>query len=168
MQSKGQVRGMDIEVRGAEEKRPAASAPELTVSWGGPDAFAREVRAALRSYHELRKLARNPLLVSRLVARGTLCRGDPDRIAALRQRLADAVHALDGNARTRPLHLALLHTYLAPIGGQLLAAERAGTSYGSFRRHLAAGVEEVVTMLWLEEQELALRCLPPDNQTSFE
>jgi hypothetical protein len=47
------------------------------------------------------------------------------------------------------MHRALLFAYVEPAGTQLLASERASMSFGSFRRHLASGIEEVALRLWM-------------------
>jgi hypothetical protein len=64
------------------------------------------------------------------------------------------VEALARNARTELSYRALLHTYLEPAPTQLLAAESATMSFGTYRRHLTAGLEEVSTTLWMREQAL--------------
>jgi hypothetical protein len=115
-----------------------------------PHAFARAVREALRSLHETRGLIRNPLLDSSLVAEraGDAAAPGP-RLEALQDIVRSTVRALEGNARTEPMGRALLHTYLEPAETQLRAAERARMSFGTYRRQLSAGIEEVATRLWL-------------------
>jgi hypothetical protein len=48
----------------------------------------------------------------------------------------------------------MFHTYFDPKPTQLLAAESAGMSFGSYRRHLTSGLDAVSTALWLREQSL--------------
>ena len=72
----------------------------------------------------------------------------------MRELLQESVRELGKTVRTEPSYRALLHTYIDPAPTQLLAAEAARMSFGTYRRHLAAGLEEVATALWLREQSL--------------
>ena len=121
-----------------------------------PREFTQAVRDALRAMHEMRRLARNTLLLASLVveqaAGSGACLGD--RLAALQALLRDQVESLGRNARTDPLYRVLLHTYLQPAATQLLAADAARMSFGTYRRHLAEAVDELVTLLWLREDAL--------------
>jgi hypothetical protein len=120
-----------------------------------PPDFARELRAALRRFHETRRLAESPLLEYRTIAeRAAGSAALPDRVEALRAILRDAVDALGASARTETSYRALYHTYIEPAPTQLLAAETARLSFGTYRRHLAGGLDELAATLWLREQAL--------------
>jgi hypothetical protein len=115
-----------------------------------PPAFAKALRSALRRLHETRPLSENPLLHAELVERRVGSNANlAERVAALREVLREGVILLSASGRTEPLYLALHHTYIEPAPTQLLAAESARMSFGTYRRHLAAGLDELATALWL-------------------
>jgi hypothetical protein len=120
-----------------------------------PAEFSRAVRQALRRLHETGKLAHNPLISSQLVreragAHATL----QAQVEALQVLLRESVVCLAQSARTDAAHRAMLHTYLEPAATQLLAAEAAKMSFGTYRRHLGGGLDEVTAALWLKEQAI--------------
>lgn len=120
-----------------------------------PSEFSKALRAALRHLHETRRLADNALLKGVLVeARTGPGASVEQRLSALRDLLQESVQELSQSARTEPSHRSLLHTYLDPKPTQLLAAESARMSFGTYRRHLAAGLDELAMALWLREQSL--------------
>jgi len=111
-----------------------------------PGGFVRAVKAALRDLQRLDQLARNPL------ARCAISSGSASRSNQLHElelTLTALVFELARSSRTEAQHRALRFTYLEPAPTQLLAAERAQLSFGSYRRHLTAGVNEVSRRLWL-------------------
>jgi ATP/maltotriose-dependent transcriptional regulator MalT len=120
-----------------------------------PSEFSRTLRSALRRFHETRRLAENPLLRAMLVAS---CAGPEatvdQRLSTLRNLLRDSVQELAQTSRTEPCHRALFHTYIDPAPTQLLAAEAARMSFGTYRRHLTAGLDELAMSFWLREQSL--------------
>ena len=123
-----------------------------------PAEFARSLRAALRGYHETRRLSGNRLLDGPLVAeRAGRAAPLEQRLSALRALLRESVEELAQSARTEPAYKALLHTYLEAQPTQLLAAEAARMSFGTYRRHLTAGLDELATALWLRHAALAQR-----------
>lgn len=110
--------------------------------------FTDAVRDALRGVARPGGLDGSPLLRSRVVvdaAEG----GDPQ------QALADLLHlaadALSGHPRDEKARRALELAYLRPAPTQEAAAERLDLPFSTFRRHLTAGVEHVVTWLWERE-----------------
>jgi len=118
-----------------------------------PEAFVGAVRGALRHLHETKRLLDNPLLTSALF--------DPslsreERVKALRCMLGEHIQQLVENARTEPYHRVLRHTFVEPAETQLAAAERAGTSFGTYRRRLRAGIEQIAADLWLRAQATRL------------
>jgi len=115
--------------------------------------FATAVKDALRQYTRADLLAENRLLQARLLARRT---PGPVKLQHLRQILTEAAEALSVNARDQKLFRALDLTYFNPAPKQEAAANRLGVPFGSYRRHLAAGVERITDWLWQQEQD-ALR-----------
>jgi hypothetical protein len=123
-----------------------ASAPQSSL----PEDFRQAVRSALRYLHEAHKLSANRLLTSRTIERRVGSTADTEaRVGALQQALRSTIAELAHNTRTERMHRALLFAYVEPAGTQLLASERASMSFGSFRRHLASGIEEVALRLWM-------------------
>lgn len=125
-------------------------------STAAPPEFSEAVRRALRNLHEIHKLTQNSLLCSSLVTTRTL---ETKRAAVfeLQLLLRERIDELQHNDRTQAWYQALFHTFVEPAGNQLLAAERAHLSFGSYRRHLASGVAEIVSGLWLSEGEVEQR-----------
>ena len=135
---------------------PSRSTPPATGDTGGPPSvppsFSKALRATLRRLHETRRLAESPLLGASLVDQQVGRDATVDeRLGALRDLVRGAVEELARTARTEPAYRALYHTYIDPSPTQLLAADAARMSFGTYRRHLAAGLDEVATMLFLRE-----------------
>jgi ATP/maltotriose-dependent transcriptional regulator MalT len=146
------VQKLSLDVEFAEASGASAPAPAKRVA-SVPRAFAGALREALRGLHEARKLARSPLLDSRMVAaRAGTDAPAHQRVQALKDILCEAVRALGTSARSEIMYRALLHTYVDPSPSQVLAAEAARISFGTYRRHLAAATSELATALWLREQ----------------
>lgn len=156
-----------IAARFGLEQASAASqtAPSQT---GGEDVprvppnFFKDLRMTLRRLHETHRLADSPLLdsllVESIIGRDATTK---QRLEALRTLVRGAVEELARTARTELAYRALYHTYLDPSATQLLAAEAGRMSFGTYRRHLAAGLEEVASMLWIREQ--AARATAPSR-----
>jgi hypothetical protein len=151
------------EAEGVEPSRPTtepaspqpAERPAPYSAPGVPGEFSKAVRQALRCLHETHRLSLCTLLDATLVTRraGTQAAAS-HRIDALRQLLREGVEALRHSARTESAYRALFHTYLDPAPTQLLAAQAAHMPFGSYRRHLSAGIEELSATLWLREQAI--------------
>jgi hypothetical protein len=115
-----------------------------------PPEFEQSVRQALRDLRRPDRLARNPLLASRLVlARG----GERPAPAALVDLVHEAADVLRHHPRDEKLYRVLDRTYLRPAQTQELAAELLGLPSSTYRRHLALAVARVVGWLW--ERELS-------------
>jgi len=71
-----------------------------------------------------------------------------DRGRALLELLQEASRALSGSPKGAKYARALDATYLAPIGPQERVAEALGLPFSTYRRHLAAGIENVSDALW--------------------
>lgn len=110
--------------------------------------FAEAVRSALRDLHRPDRLARSPLLTSRLVHEG----GEGEAPVEVLSRLVfDAARALGSHPRDEKLFRALDRTYLRPAPSQEKAAEVLGLPFSTYRRHLTQGVERTVDQLWKKE-----------------
>jgi hypothetical protein len=102
------------------------------------------VREALKAYGRPEQLRASPLLTSRLARPAD----GQDPVVRLRQVLRAAVDAVGDQARGQAAAGAVDRTYLRPAATQELAAEVLGLPFGTYRRHLRAGVERVTALLW--------------------
>jgi energy-coupling factor transporter ATP-binding protein EcfA2 len=124
------------------------------------EAFGAAVRDALRHLGRAEGLRGSPLLRTRLVGAATgAARGEPDRIAALREVIKSAAAELSGSPHDRRGYRALHHTYLQPAATQQHAADLLALPMSTFRRHLSTGVTRLAAVLW--QRELDLRDLAP-------
>jgi hypothetical protein len=126
------------------------------------EGFAAAVRAALRDLHRDDRLGANPLMGSRLTAESA--GGSP---AALRGAILRAVDVIGRAPRGEESRRVLDRTFLRPAPTQEAAAEVLSLPFSTFRRHLAAAVEELVQLLWAVE--IGATALPrprpaPDEQ----
>ncbi|MFD5157508.1 AAA family ATPase [Streptomyces hawaiiensis] len=119
---------------------PRGSRPELVVL-SRPE-FDAAVRDALRALRDEDRLAVNPLNRSRVVTESG--RTLPELIAAVAQ--------MPGEGRSSARHRrALIATYLSGGTTQEAAAEELGIPFSTYRRHLAAGIEQLADRLWRGE-----------------
>jgi DNA-directed RNA polymerase specialized sigma24 family protein len=88
----------------------------------------------------------SPLARSRLAAETTA-----EPAAALRQALTEAVEALARDPRSEHLNRAMTTTYFRGVPTQEAAAARLGLPLGTYRRHLARGLEQTCDLLWSRE-----------------
>ncbi|ETT24770.1 ATPase related to the helicase subunit of the Holliday junction resolvase [Rhodococcus aetherivorans] len=126
---------------------PVPSAPVLLVL-SQPE-FAQSVKQGLHDLRQHALLARNPLLRTR-VLHDRAGAGEPD-VALLEQVLRDAVATLADHPRDDKLLRAVDRTYLRPAATQESAAAALGLPFSTYRRHLATGVERIVSWLWDQE-----------------
>jgi AAA ATPase domain len=117
------------------------------VSVLGQDAFAAAVKDALRHYAREDKLAASPLLACHWLDGGD----SAARVAALRERLRQAVQALAEHPADAKFHHALRLTWLDPGTSQERVAEELGLPFNTYRYHLARGTDRVVQALWQRE-----------------
>jgi hypothetical protein len=104
------------------------------------------VRAALRDLHRDDRLGANPLMGSRLTAGSS--GGSPAALRGAILRAADVIaHAPRGEESRRVLD----RTFVRPAPTQEAAAEVLGLPFSTYRRHLAAAIEELVELLWAVE-----------------
>jgi hypothetical protein len=142
------------EVAGAPPDAPPSPAAAMRVL--DEEEFASAVRDALRQLGRADRLARSPLLHSRLVgARAGADAARAERIAALQSAVREAAATLDSSPRDRRLHRVLHHTYLQPAPTQQAAADLLQLPMTTYRRHLAAATARVTAALW--ESELIAR-----------
>jgi hypothetical protein len=121
-------------------RAPALEAPALD-----REEFARAVKDALRGLGHAEGLRYSPLLDTGLVPGGL---GESERVAALREAIADAAAELEASPRDRRAFRALHHTYLRPAATQQAAADLLDLPMSTFRRHLAEGVGLLTDLLW--------------------
>ncbi|MGW4016230.1 ATP-binding protein [Rhodococcus ruber] len=127
---------------------PSAPGAPVLLVLSQPE-FAQSVKQGL---HDLRRhdlLARNPLLRTRVLHDRTGS-GEPD-VALLEEVLRDAVATLADHPRDDKLLRAVDRTYLRPAATQESAAAALGLPFSTYRRHLTAGVERIVSWLWDQE-----------------
>lgn len=137
----------------------ATAAPVASPVALAQSVFDRAVRSALRDLRRPDRLAANPLVGCRLVAAVLATGGPADAAAVLADRLRSAVAMLDDDARDRRGARAVDRTYVRAAGTQERAADILGLPFSTYRRHLAAGIERVVEVLWTWE----LEGVPPDH-----
>ncbi|MCI0646191.1 MAG: ATP-binding protein [Chloroflexi bacterium] len=113
--------------------------------------FDAAVREALKAMTTPAVLATNPLLRSRLVAEEMRASGKAERTAALQNLLKAAAETLQKSPRQAKFYRALYHTYFRPAVTQEQAAELLDLPFSTFRRHLAAGIQQVTEILWQKE-----------------
>lgn len=123
---------------------PVVREPPLLVL--AHEQFDDAVRQALRDLHRPERLARNPLLRTRLL-RDRAGAGEPTG-AVLHDLLRESAGALGEHPRDGKLLRAVDRTYLRPAATQERAAEVLGLPFSTYRRHLHHGVERVVARLW--------------------
>jgi hypothetical protein len=132
---------------GGGDPAPRPDEAEPLVVLSQPD-FEEAVRHALKELTRPEALQRSVLLRSRVVRERA---GSGPRVAALQALLREAVAALAAHPRDEKLQRALHRTYLDPAPTQERAAELLRLPFGTYRRHLLAGVERVAASLWERE-----------------
>ena len=126
----------------------AADAPVPAV----PDAsalpreeFNAAVRSALRAWHRPDTLARSPL------RRTGLVRGGANVVATehIRAAITEALRQLRADRHGEKQYLAVAATYLdSAAKQQQTVADELGLPFGTYRRHLAQGLDRVCELLW--------------------
>ena len=112
--------------------------------------FESAVKDALRHYTQPDLLAGSALLRASVLTRSGPAAGTPQ---ALRALLVETAKALFAGERDQRLYRVLDLTYFSPAPKQEAAADRLGLSFGTYRRHLTAGVDRLIEWLWNQEQE---------------
>lgn len=104
--------------------------------------FGAAVRQLLKDLHDPVRLRVNPLTGSHLVDGGL------DPVPVLQQRVRRAIEALGHGARLQVAARVLDRTFVRPASTQEKAAELLGLPFSTYRRHLAAGMEQLEALLW--------------------
>lgn len=129
---------------------PHAAMPQLLVL-SHPE-FRDAVKQALGDLRDPARLARNPLLRTRLVRRCADASehpaGDVDDLEGL---LADAIDSLREDPRDDKLLRAVTRTYVHGAPTQRAAAEVLDLPFSTYRRHLSRAVDRIVAWLWDRE-----------------
>ena len=114
--------------------------------------FETAVREALRFFTQPEQLTNNPLLRSQLIqGHQNQLLSTSQRVQQLQQLIHQVTNSLQSTPRTMKWYRAVYHTYLQPAPTQEQAAEQINVPYGSYRRHLRAGVEHIIDALWRQE-----------------
>jgi hypothetical protein len=127
------------------QAQAAAAPPSVPLDRAG---FENELRAALRTLHDLSQLRKNRLVDARFV--GTPA-GTGPRATLLRAALLERIESLRGAPHGERQYAAMRASFVDPAENQELAAERCAMSYSTFRRYLASGVVRLVEDLWSVE-----------------
>jgi hypothetical protein len=118
----------------------AAARPALS-----RDEFNAAVRAALRAWHRPDRLAAGPLAHTHLV------RSDDNVVVAeqIRTAIAQALRKLREDRRDERRYVAVRATYLdVESKQQQTVADELGLPFGTYRRHLAQGLDRLCEILW--------------------
>ena len=129
---------------------PVPAAPDSASPPVSREEFNTAVRSALRAWHRPDRLARNPLWRTSLVATDDNVVGTDQ----LRAVLSDALNQLREDRHGEKQYLAIAATYLdADAKQQHIVAEELGLPFGTYRRHLAQGLDRVCELLWHRRTE---------------
>jgi len=132
----------------------ASAAPETTASplaLSRPE-FTAAVQHALRNITRPAVLRRNVLLRSHLVAERAGPHATPDeQVVTLQTLLKEACETLQDPPRDAKFYRALYHAYLHPAPSREAASVLLDIPFGTFRRHLQAGLAHVQDLLWQRE-----------------
>jgi len=134
------------------KEAPQAHRPTPDVVVLSREGFEDSVHEALKAFSNDSRLAKSPLLRSRLVVdRLSGEAGTKERIEVLRELLKQAAQSMNTNVRDARLYHALDTCYLRPLRSQEMAAEKLDVSIATYRRHLKAGLERLTDLLWQQE-----------------
>jgi DNA-binding SARP family transcriptional activator len=129
---------------------PVPAAPDCAHPPVSREEFNAAVRSALRAWHRPDTLARNPLRRARVVVTDDNVVGTDH----LRAALSDALNQLRADRHGEKQYLAIAATYLdADAKQQHVVAEELGLPFGTYRRHLAQGLDRVCELLWHRRAE---------------
>jgi DNA-binding SARP family transcriptional activator len=126
--------------RSGDSGAPAAARPTLS-----RDEFNAAVRAALRAWHRPDRLAAGPLAHTHLV------RADDNVVVAeqIRTAIAQALRKLREDRCGERRYVAVRATYLdVESKQQQTVADELGLPFGTYRRHLAQGLDRLCEILW--------------------
>jgi hypothetical protein len=125
--------------------------------------FADAVRRLLRELRRPDRAVDNPLMSSRLArpSAGSTAVTPAACLARLRSRVEQALRTLADDPRARNGVRAVERTFLKAAPSQERAAEVLGLPFSTYRRHLKAGTDDLVAVLWSWELHG-----PPDPATT--
>ncbi len=126
--------GPDVPVRQSGTRHEPIGRPE----------FDTALQDVLRFWHRPQAMSGNPLLASRLVIGADL----EQRQTALRRRISGILDQMAADPHTARGADAVRATFLGREGTQRGAAARLGVPFGTYRRHLKAGLEFLCDLLW--------------------
>ena len=116
--------------------------------------FAHEVRAVLRKFQSPSALYQSPLLHSRLLSsRVGINATIPEKVAELQTTIREACSEVESSPRETKFYRALYHTYLHGASTQEQVAEVLDLPFSTYRRHLTAGVNRLIAILWQKEMD---------------
>lgn len=138
----------------SERELPVAGAPPPTAKVEeivvlSQSGFETAMIQALKAFNNPARLAENPLLKSRIVM--DRVPNDADlkaKIKAIREALYEQARTLLASSKDAKLYQALETSYFKPARSQEVAAEQVDVSIASYRRHLKAGIQRLVELLW--------------------
>jgi hypothetical protein len=138
------------EVGATGQAAPPGVEPPLFLS---RDDFDDAVKQALQDFARPGGLTENPLLRSKLVldVAGAAGKGTRERSEILRSKMSEAAEELRLHPRDEKLFRALDLTYFHPVGTQEVVSERLDLPFSTYRRHLTAGIQRLIEMLWQQE-----------------
>jgi hypothetical protein len=141
-------------------------APEVQTEPTGE--FAQDVRRALKCNLSLHLLQRNGLLESEMVldaARGASAASITAPL--LREIVLAAIESLrQSSARGAKQASALQLTFVEPAPSQQDVADRLGMAFGTYRRHITAGLVELTGILWFREQAARRRRIEAEGTSN--
>lgn len=138
----------------SERELPVAGAPPPTAKVEevvvlSQSGFEAATIHALKAFNNPARLAENPLLRSRIVLDRVASDADMKaKIKGLREALYEQARSLLASSKDAKLYQALETSYFKPARSQEVAAEQVDVSIASYRRHLKAGIQRVVELLW--------------------
>jgi hypothetical protein len=137
----------------AQKEVGAASVPDATVEIEPATSLSRDnfdeaVRQALHGYARVGGLTGNLLLQSKLVRGET---GSREKKDALKAQIKRAAESLLSNPKDEKLFRAIDKTYFHPAPTQEAAAELLDLPFSTYRRHLTAGIQRLIEILWQQE-----------------
>lgn len=126
--------------------------PSETLLVLSQEAFGNHVRQALRVFTFPDHLRGSPLLRSRIVvAEAGPVSDEMQRVQRLRDLILQSAKSLKASPRAEKYYRALDRTYFHPAPTQEAAAELLDLPFSTYRRHLKAGIEQVIDALWQHE-----------------
>lgn len=141
----------EVPIKAAAEK-PRTAGDIVVLSREG---FVESITEALKAFTNVARLAKNPLIRSRLVVDRVAGEADTkERVTKLRELIKEAADTLNTNSKDDKLYAALETCYLRPLRSQEAAAEKIDVSIATIRRHLKAGAGRVADVLWQQETGL--------------